>query len=105
MILGCSASSRLRIASLTAMRSPRGSIGRDWHFSQRNDGKRRTFLGFEGRPRQNADQPRQDLPELMAVDHRIHHAVLLQIFRPLESLRQFLADRLLDHPWSGKADK
>ena len=35
----------------------------------------------------------------------VDHAVIPEIFRPLETRRQLLADGLLDHARAGKADQ
>ena len=37
--------------------------------------------------------------------HLVHHAVLAQVLRALEAVRQLLADGLLDHARAGKADQ
>ena len=37
--------------------------------------------------------------------HHVDHAVIPQVFGALESVRQFLADGLLDHAGAGKADQ
>ena len=47
----------------------------------------------------------QGVPHLKARHHRVHKAVLLLELRPLEALRQGLADGLLDDPGTGKADQ
>ena len=47
----------------------------------------------------------QGVPHLKAGYHRVHKAVLLLELRPLETLRQGLADGLLDDPGTGKADQ
>ena len=50
-------------------------------------------------------QPGQGVPHLETGHHCVHKAVLLLEFRPLEALRQCLADGLLDHPGAGEADQ
>ena len=41
----------------------------------------------------------------MPVHHHVDHAVIAQIFRFLETFRQFLANSLLDNAWTGEADQ
>src|SRR5262252_1905129 len=41
----------------------------------------------------------------MAMHHQIHHSVLFQILRLLETFRQFFPDGLLDHARAGKTDE
>ena len=47
----------------------------------------------------------QGVPHLKARHHRVHKAVLLLELRPLEALRQGLADGLLNDTGPGEADK
>src|SRR5262245_44842739 len=51
---------------------------------------------------QNVDQ---EVAQLAAVHDGVEHAVVEQEFRALESLGQFLADRLLDYARAGEADQ
>ena len=63
-------------------------------------GQWRTFVGWQ--PHEKSAQTRQGRAQIMAVDHHVDHAMFLQEFGPLEPVGQVLADRLLDHPWSGE---
>src|SRR5689334_22059862 len=45
-----------------------------------------------------AQQPRQRVLELAAIDDHVEHAVLEQELAALEAFRQLLPDRLLDDP-------
>ena len=54
--------------------------------------------------RQYGAEARQCRPHVAARHHHIDHAVVFQKFGALETFGQPLADRLLDHPRSGKAD-
>ena len=47
----------------------------------------------------------QGVPHLQPGHHRVHKAVFFLELRPLEALRQGLADGLLDDPGTGKADQ
>ena len=51
------------------------------------------------------DEPRQRRAHVVSVHDHINHAVLAEIFRALETVRQFLANRLFDHALPGKADQ
>ena len=44
-------------------------------------------------------------PDLVAMHDHVDHAVLFQILGALKAVRQFLADRLLDHARAGKTDQ
>ncbi len=50
-------------------------------------------------------QTGEGVPQLHPGHHRVHKAVLHLKLRPLEALRQGLADGLLDDPGTGKADQ
>src|SRR5690606_32203257 len=58
-----------------------------------------------GSMRQEADKPGEGFPQLVAVDHHVHHPVFEEIFGALEPLRQLLADRLLYDAGAGEADE
>ena len=45
------------------------------------------------------------VPHLRPGDHLVHKAMLLLVLRPLEALRQSLANGLLDNPGTGKANE
>ena len=71
----------------------------------REDGHRFAVPGPAVRHAQQIDDPDQRFAKLVAVDHHVDHAVLEQVLRPLEALRQALADGALDHPRPGEADQ
>ena len=49
---------------------------------------------------------RESVPRrLVAMHHHVDHAVLVEIFGALEAIGKLLADGLLDHAGTGKADQ
>src|SRR5688500_4443435 len=62
---------------------------------------RRLLLGLL---HQEADNLRELFRQVLARDHDVDDAVIEQVFGALEPLRQFFADRLLDHAGAGEAD-
>src|SRR5262249_50660918 len=44
----------------------------------------------------------QRRPQMMAMNDHVDHAMVLEIFRPLKAVGQFLANGLLDDPRPGK---
>src|SRR5262249_56125016 len=68
---------------------------------------KRQLLGRRLRPRlsQEPAQICQRRPQMMAMNDHVDHAMVLEIFRPLKAVGQFLANGLLDDPRPGKTDE
>src|SRR6266436_3685367 len=101
MIFGCSRVSRSSTRSLSwpmlfdsrlTITIAAGRDGQSDHFGRRR-----------GMPKE-VDDADQRLAQLDARNDQIDHAVIAQVFGALETLRQLLADRLLDHSRAGKSD-
>src|SRR5690242_12328860 len=52
-----------------------------------------------------AQGAREVRPEISAMYNGVEHTVFKEEFAALKALRQLLADRLLDDPWTGKANQ
>ena len=61
--------------------------------------------GFGGLFEQVAEATSQGLLQLRALDHHVEKPMLQEEFAALKTLRQILADGLLDDPWSGESDQ
>src|SRR5215471_20839494 len=129
MRLGCSASSRARIAStwvtsahsdwiesecdtearwaacpvrktaLHRFRTCSGSSYRDSRWDRQRGGRVRRGLG------QQAAEFGECRPQFMTMYNHVDHAVILEILGFLETFGQFFADGLFNHTRSGKADE
>src|SRR5262245_2334878 len=63
------------------------------------------LLGCSWSPGQQPAQFSERRAQFMPMHHHVDHAMLCEILGALETLRQFLADGLLDHAWAGKTDQ
>ena len=117
---GCSAVSRATMESTEVMSRaiiPRNeartatvrrrwrSRGEDYALAGSRTASRRRLERLRRRLGQQPAQIGQRRAQLVAMHHHVHHAVLPEIFGALEAVRQLLADGLLDHARTGKADE
>ena len=54
---------------------------------------------------EHGKKPGKGLAHFLPLDDQVDHAVVEEIFGPLKPFRKLLADGLLDHPGTGKADE
>jgi hypothetical protein len=52
-----------------------------------------------------AKQPHRRFPKLSPIDYPIHDPMLKEKLRTLESLREFLSNRLFDHTRTRESDQ
>src|SRR6478752_7712562 len=98
MILGCSLVSRSRTRSLSWAVLVDARLGMT--VAAGGNGKA-DHLGGRRRVAEKIDDADHGVAQLAARHDHVDHPMIAQIFGALESLRQLLADRLLDHPRPG----